>query len=654
MDPTYPRLFSPLKIGAHTVKNRIASTAHATRFDCGGLLTDDYVDYYAEKAAGGVGLMITFGSASVHPGSTPSYGSVALWDRRNETRLSRMADSAHGHGAVLLSQATHLGRRSTSRRSGHVVSAPSDIPEPVNHDIPHVMSRGDISDVVQSFARAARRLERCGWDGVEITSFGGHLIEQFWSPAVNTRQDGYGGILENRLRFSREVIEAVAGTVSDDFLVFVRMTVDPLTAALGLNSDAMLEIARAIDSLGRVDLLSVSGGTGATPEAQEATVPTDAYPRSTYNALARRIRAAVHVPVLVAGRILEPSEAETALEDGSCDLVAMTRALIADPTLPTKAERGTADQVRPCIALNQECIGRVNLGLAMRCAVNPDVPTRRTAHHRPRTGQHVVVVGGGPAGLEAARVAATHGDKVTMYEKSPHLGGQLRLIEQIGVHPDIGAYRRWLERELKRLEVKVNTGVEATLSDILHENTDCIVLATGAESFVPSQATTISAPHGTDVDLLRGDLPLHPDQTILVYDREGGSRGADVATFAATRSRRVLLAAPTVSVVEDVEPWLRPSTLKRLAALRISTLPDILLCEHGENPLQHAWTGEALPLENIDAVIFVGYRRAHDLLARADELDTKHSVRAIGDCLAPRRLYDAITEGVRAGHEPVN
>jgi dimethylglycine catabolism A len=647
-----PYLFAPLQLGSRTVKNRIVSTPHATRFDEGGLIPERYVRYNARKAAGGLGLLMPFGSASVHPTSSPSYGAVSLWNARNEPPLTEIAERVMPTGALLMSQATHLGRRSNSRKSGQVVRAPSDVPEDVNREISHVMTTAEIRAVVRAFGVAAQRLERCGWDGIEITSFGGHLIEQFWSPRVNRRDDLYGGSFENRMRFVHEVIEAVACAVSDTFLVGMRLTGDPMTPDLGLTREAMTEIAAEIDAIGRVDLFSISGGTGATAEAQEASVPTDAYPRGAFNELARAMRAVVSVPVLVAGRILTAAEAEAALEAGDCDLVGMTRALIADPDLPAKAKRGDAARVRPCLALNQECIGRVNLGMPMRCAVNPALGSPAPAGHEEAAARdRLVVVGGGPAGMEAARCAAEAGHEVVLLERSDALGGELRVASLAGDHPDVEPYIAWLSRELARLSVTVTLSCNATPNAVLCLAPTRVVVATGASAFVPPAEPPLGIPAITDVAAVSEPSLLAGARNVLVYDRTGGFRGASAAFAAATQGCAVTLAAPLVSVVEDIEPWLRPSLLQRLAALEVTNAPDVRWEEEGAaGPLVHRWSGRPFDASQFDLAVFAGFRRADDGLGRALIMaEPDLQVTFAGDCLSPRRLYDAVLEGAAAG-----
>jgi dimethylglycine catabolism A len=312
MTTRFRRLFEPIRIGSRAAKNRIASTAHATGYDVDGLLTRSYVEYHARKAQGGAGIILAFGSASVHRGSMASYGSVRLWDPVNEPHLRELARRAHEHGALILSQATHMGRRGNTLRGGGPLQAPGAVPEPVHREIPHVITIAEIQEVIQAFAGAARRLEACGWDGIEITSFGGHLIEQFWSPVINRRTDKYGGDFNGRMRFAEEVIRAVTEAVSEDFIIGFRMTGDPMTGEGGLSREDMLEIAQRLDSLSLIHLFNISGGTGATLASQAATVPPVFFPPGCYNHLAHAMKEVVSVPVLVAGRILTPEQAEAA------------------------------------------------------------------------------------------------------------------------------------------------------------------------------------------------------------------------------------------------------------------------------------------------------------------------------------------------------
>jgi 2,4-dienoyl-CoA reductase-like NADH-dependent reductase (Old Yellow Enzyme family) len=649
-------LFTPMGIGRREVKNRIASTAHATGFGKDGVLNDRYVRYHERKAAGGAGLIMTFGSASVYRESAASYGSVSLWDPANEPFLRDLADRVHAHDALLVSQATHMGRRGSSLESGRPLQAPSAVPEPVHREIPHVLRIDEIGPIVRAFAEAAARLERCGWDGVEITSLGGHLIEQFWSPLINDRTDGYGGDLDGRMRFSVEVIEAVAEAVSDDFIVGFRMTGDPLTDAVGLSPDDMLEIASRLDGLGRIDLFNISGGTGATYASQAATVPPDTFARGCYNHLARRMKEIVSTPVLAAGRILDPGQAEEALAAGDCDLVAMTRAIIADPDLPRKAQAGEAARVRPCIAINETCIGKLYAGAGIGCAVNPAIADDSLDGLARADGRRrVVVVGGGPAGMEAARVAAERGHEVILLERSGRLGGQVAPAAAAPERPHFGLHAKWLESELGRLGADVRLGAEATAEGVLALSPDAVVLATGSVAVVPPEADGLKARCATDVDLLDGEVAVAPGARVLVYDAEGKIRGASAANLAAEAgASRVEVATPLFAVCEDLDVTQRPNVYRRMAKNGVVCSPNQALADrqNGEDlVLKDAHSDEERVIRDADLILFVGYQASVDgLVETLSGARPALEVHQVGDGVAPRRLADAVLEGVRAGN----
>jgi 2,4-dienoyl-CoA reductase-like NADH-dependent reductase (Old Yellow Enzyme family) len=647
-------LFSTIKVGDREVKNRIVSTAHATGFDQGGVLSERHLRYHERKAAGGAGLVMTFGSASVYKESSAAYGSVSLWNPENEPFLRDLAERVHAHEALIMSQATHMGRRGDSALSGRPLQAPSAVPEGVHREIPHVLRTDEIKPIVAAFAEAAARLERCGWDGIEVTSFGGHLIEQFWSPTINKRMDRYGGNLTGRMRFSVEVIEAVADSVSDQFILGFRLTGDPLTDVIGLDRDDMLEIATRLDALGRINLFNVSGGTGATYASQAATVPGDTFARGCYNPLARRMKEHLSVPVLAAGRILDPRQAEEALAAGDCDLVAMTRAIIADPDMPRWSQKREFSRIRPCIALNEGCIGRLYSGMPIVCAVNPAIADDSLDGFAPaRSKRRVVIVGGGPAGMEAARVAAERGHEATLLERAQRLGGQVASAAAAPERPHYGLHVAWLERELARLAVEVRLETEATADDVLAVNPGAVVLATGSSPAIPPEAAGVAVPYATDVDLLDGRVAVELGVRVLVYDREGKIRGGSIANFAAEAgASQVELATPLFTVCEDLDETQKPAMYRRLAKNGVVLSPNQLLIgtQNGRLLLRNVWSGRERIVDEADLLVFVGYQAAESgLFEQLAESTPDLEVHLVGDAVAPRRLSDAVLEGVRAG-----
>ena len=630
------------------LRNRIVSTPHATGWSHDGLIDQTEIDYHVRKAAGGAGLVMTFGSASVDPTTQASYGSIALWDERNEPALRELADGIHRHGALCMSQMTHMGRRGHSLTSGVPLRAPSDLPEGSHLEVPVPLDADELPAIVERFAAAARRLEQCGWDGVEVTSFGGHLIEQFFDPQVNTRTDAYGGSLENRTRFGREVLEEVRAAVSDDFIVGLRMAVDQCLTG-GLGPEDMIEIARSLTSSGAVDLVSVSGGTGATRLATAYFVPGDELPEGVYNERAARLRRAVGVPVLVAGRNVEPEVAEAALSAG-VDLVAMTRAIIADPDLPRKVAAG--ERKRPCISLNEGCIGRLYTGLPMWCSVNPAIREPELARLVPAAVPgRIVVVGGGVAGLEAARAAALRGHRVVVFERRPHLGGRARLAAERQGRERWQLYVDWLRDEAVDAGVEIRLGSPADVAAVLAEQPDAVILATG------SRLRDVAPPSGTpvlDVDtLLEQGLPDGTISRALVLDDEGGFLAPTAAEALVAAGCSVEIATTHTSVGDLIDPTQQPFVLRRLALAGVVQSPNLAWVSAGTGTgieLQHLYTEQVENRTDADLVVVAGRRQSETSLR--DALRTEASglpVTLVGDALAPRTLLDAVAEGARVG-----
>lgn len=651
------RLFSPVELGRRTAKNRIVSAAHNTNLDRRGLLSQAYADYIVRRAQGGPGIVTCFGAASVHEPCGSFQRRVSLWDAGNDRLLRQIADRAHREDCLVLSQAAHVGRRGDSNQTGLPLQAPSEIAEPVHREIPHVLSRNEISHIVDSFVGAAQRLERCGWDGIEITSYAGQLIEQFWSPKVNVRNDEYGGDLVGRMRFSVDVVQAVRAAVSPQFVISFRMTGDPGAASeeLGLDAADMLEIAQRLGRLDCIDLFHISGSSGATREAHAGVVPPDTYARGCYLPLARSMKQVLEVPVLGTGRVLEAQQAEDALAQGDCDLVGMARALIADPDLPKKAESGRLTEVRPCISIITGCAGRTGRGNTLGCSVNPAIAyPQLELHPVPTRRRRVVVIGAGPAGLEAARVSALRGHDVVLLEKEATVGGQMVSAAQAPRREHLVAYVRWLDREIHRLKVDLHVRQESTVDTVIGLQPDVVVVGTGSASVVPPTSRPLQMAACSDVDILDGTVAVTPGSHVLVYDVEGGYRGGSVANMAAgSGAGRVELATPLGMICQELDKLQQPSMYRQLSANNVVWSPNQRLVDSEGSSvfLRNHWSEEERSLDDIDLVIFVGYRQARSqLYASLQDTDASFGIHQVGDCLAPRRLLDATADGVRAGN----
>ncbi|MFS0646272.1 FAD-dependent oxidoreductase [Siminovitchia sp. 179-K 8D1 HS] len=652
--PHFPHLFKELRIKNKIIKNRIVSSAHGESLANEGIINEKFIRYYARKAAGGAGLIFTCGSGTVYEKAAhPKY--VSLWNPKNEEPFKKLTKIVHDHGATIIAQATHKGRRISSKMTGYPIQAPSAVPEDLNGEIPAVLNKEEIQKIIQAYASAAKRLERCGFDGIEVTSYGGHLIEQFWSPVINQRTDEYGGDLAGRMLFSIQVIEAISSAVSEDFIISFRMTGDTQTDAIGLSQEDLLEIAIKLDELKKIDLFNISGSTGSSLELQAGTIPPDPYPRGCYNHLARKMKKFLSVPVMVAGRILDPEQAERALIDGDCDLVAMTRAIIADPDLPNHSYYGRISQIRPCIGTNQGCIGRTYDGFPIACAVNPGIADDSLNDITPAVEkQKVVIVGGGPSGMEAARVSALRGHTVILLERSATLGGQINDGKKQPNRDHYGLHVEWLKREIMRLQVEIQLNTEATADYILELSPDSIVLALGAETIIPIEKNLVQTSCVTDTDVLRGKITNITGKKVLIYDA-GAKRGAYAAIFIAEAgAAKVELLSPRQTVCEELDSTNQPIMYRSLAKNKVICRPNQLL--HGERDgaivFKDAWRDEEQLAGDYDYIVFAGFRKSNNQLKeQIKKLNPRAEVSTIGDSIAPRTMSEAIAEGVRIGNK---
>ncbi len=563
-----------------------------------------------------------------------------------------MAEVVHRHGAKIFCQLTHMGRRGTSTNSSRPLLAPSPISEPAHRERPKEIEPHEIREIVRAFADAAGRLRRAGYDGVEITSYGGHLIEQFWAPHVNQRTDEYGGSLENRMRFGVEVIEAVRDRVGPDFCVGFRMTGDQLLKH-GLGHEQMKEIAARLADLKKLDFFNISGSTGETAELQAKTVPSLDNPLGVFNRYAASIRKVVGVPVIVAAHIVEPAMAEAALRRGDADLIGMTRTLIADPDMPNKALAGEPDEIRLCTGANEGCIGRLFQGLPIRCVQNPLIghEDELDVLAPAPTSRRVIVVGGGPAGLEAARVAAARGHRVTLFERAGELGGQVRTAALAPNRAEYGRAITWLVRQVTKLGVDVRLSSDATAESVLAEAPDAVIVATGARPRPPA----FPAADGVAVvpvdAVLRRDIVPAPGQRCVVIDEDAHMRGPGAAEALLDAGARVEIITKEQTVGLDVDPTLKPALYRRLfeKGVVMTPLTGVVEIADGAVQVEHVYSGErrALPADLV-VLALGGEARAeihHTLRQTAPTLE----LHRVGDCVAPRYLYDAMLEATRAG-----
>jgi len=574
----YPHLFEPIQLNQLKIRNRIVSTAHAEVYAENGIPGERYIRYYEEKARGGVGLAICGGSSPVSQDSPAQWwSSVNL--ARDETMegLAKLAETMHSHGAKIMIQATHMGRRTAWHGFDwpHLVT-PSGVREPVHRGNAKTIEVEEIRRIVREYAQAARRVKASGMDGIEISAAHQHLIDQFWSPRTNHRSDEYGGSLTNRLRFGMEVLTAVREEVGHDFCVGLRMCGDEFHED-GLDHEAFKEIAQAMSESGLIDYLSVIGSGADTHNTLANCMPPMALPPEPFAHLAGGIKSVVKIPVMHAQSIRDAQQAERLLASGTVDMVGMTRAQIADPHMVIKIRDGREDQIKQCVGANY-CIDRQYNGLDVLCVQNAATSREQTMPHiiakssGPK--RKVVVVGAGPAGLEAARVARERGHDVVLFEKQPQVGGQVNLAAKAPKREQMAGIIRWFDLETQRLGVDRRLNTEADVSMIMDERPDIVVLATGGIPHV-DQNPEWGAGEGLSVsswDILSGRVA--PQGNVLVYDVVSTHAGSGVADFIASRGHLVEIATPDVKIADDTGGTTFPIFYRQLYAQGVILTPN--------------------------------------------------------------------------------
>lgn len=650
----YENLLSPFQIGAMTLRNRIVSTPHNTHYPRDGYITEDYIRYYSEKARGGVGLLQGFGSMSVHPTSPyQDWGNLKNWDDSSLPMFEKFAAEMHSHGAKVMAQLTHRGRRGNSTISEQALVSASSVPETVNRFTPRPLKKHEIKDVVQGYANAALRLKRAGFDGAEISAFARHLIDQFWSPQVNVRTDEYGGSFENRMRFGVEVVRAAREAVGSDFVLGLRVSGDELLVG-GRRIDGTQEIVAYMDALGCLDYFSVSGATGEPVSIGQKVIPSFDAPQAVYRQYAVDLKKVTDKPILLAGRIQEPEIADQLIADGVCDLAGMTRALIADPHLPNKLWGTNKTSIKPCVAMQQGCIGRGAMGLYTGCTHNPVIGRENELADvtLSRENRRVLVIGGGPGGLEAARIAAERGHSVVLAEAKPDLGGRVAISAKAPLRPGWGRSIDWLVHEAKRHGVEIITGARMTVADVQKHGADAVIVATGSTPFMPDIADVNDARVISVTDMLE-DMPNIPAASdCLVIDLTGNVEGSLGAHALASAGHSVTIATPDHLLAEIEEKSTREPAYEALHAFGVDIKTDLraerVECS-GEGvtvAFRHVYTNAEQILGKYALVAFSAGARPHDMLSESLE-DLGIETHVVGDAVAPRGIQDAMLEGTR-------
>ena len=651
----YANLFSPIQLGKHLVKNRIWMTAHATLLVKDHLFTDDHIAYYVERAKGGVG-MITMEAMATHPTTQPYKGKAFAFDPRMVPQYRKIADAVHAHGAKILCQPWHRGRQTNSVANGLPVWAPSAIPCAVYREMPHVMTEADIEELVEGYRLSARYAMEGGLDGVEIHGMAhGYLLGQFLSPATNTRDDRYGGSLENRLRIVMDIIDKTRAETGPDAIVGVRINSDDALDG-GLGPHEWAEIARRLEATGKLDYVSCSQGTYVNRMKIYPTAPEE---HGFQIPATRIVKQAIGLPVVAVGRIVTPEEGERFLAEGACDFVGLSRALIADPRWAAKAAEGQSVRIRKCVGANW-CMESIFAQAPLACIHNPAVGEERTMGHgtlaKAANPKRIAVAGGGPAGMRAALTLTRRGHAVTLFEKGPALGGQARWFSSTEIRRELGGIIEHLALELDHAGTAIRLNTEADADTLA--GFDEVVIATGSTPLRHGWGPTRPAnwggpalpgtdqPHVLTLAEVFADAPPAIGPRVVVYDTLGGRQGAVVSDHLATLGHAVTVVTPLGQCFPNLaasRDW--GKAWGRLRRLGVEGLTDHEITAIGADAVavRDLYTGAArdLPAETVVMVLGSSANDGlyHALAARGVP------VHLIGDAMAPRRVNDAIKEG---------
>ncbi len=650
----FPNLFSPLTIGTVEVKNRISFQPHLTNLAVGNMPSERQMYYWGERAKGGAGLIITE-ELTVHPTDMAYEKLIDVYHAEVIPGFKRITDYVHQFDAKIFAQLNHNGQQGDGSISRLPVWAPSPIPDVLFRETPKEMEPEDIEEVAQYFARSAIHVREGGFDGIELQFGHSSLARQFLSPLTNFRGDEYGGSLENRMRAPLRFISAVRKAVGRDFTLGIRMCADEMIPG-GLDLGQVQEICARFEASGLIDFMDLSIATFYNLYLVEGSMHT---PLGYTIPLAAGVREKIKLPVFCTGRINDPVMAEKVLASGQADMIGMCRALICDPFLPKKAREGRMEDIRYCIACNQGCIGRIGMNKLLGCVQNPAVGREKEwgegTLNKASVKKKVTVIGGGPGGMWAAKMAGRRGHQVTLYDRNENLGGQVLTAMKGAGRDEFGVIIRNEKEQVTKAGAVVKTGVEMTTEKVLADRPDVVIIATGSQ---PKQ-NPVPGADGPAIynvwEVLHGAVDLGDHVCLIDYD--GHQRAAATAEFLANQGKKIHMITASLFIGAELGPtqdlYL---TRQRLLQKGVTFTPDIAVMEvsgergaktvKGFNVYSNAWDEWG----QFDSIVLAMGQKADDdlylsLKGKVDELYR------IGDAVAPRKVDMAIWEGHRIGRE---
>ena len=652
MAQEFKHLFSPIRIGPMTIRNRIVSSAHHPLFvnPLTGLPTDQMIDYWVAKAKGGIGLIETY--------LTTTHANVVqdIFRRPGVVdAFKKAADAVHEHGAKLVCQIANSGAQGGGFDTP-VPWAPSPVLAPDGQgrlNCPHEMTREEIKGFVEAFAHAATIAREAGCDGAQIHGAHGYLITQFMSPFTNKRTDEYGGSLENRMRFPLAIVDAVRAAVGNDFVVGIRVSADEFVPG-GLTLDDFLEIASILDRTGKLDYMSVSTGTY---RSIGTAIDSMYYPLNSFVYCAAAVKQVVDIPVVARGRIQDPIQAEEILASNQADMVSMARPIIADPELPNKSREGRLDEIAKCIGCNEACWGtlyftRMPMLRGISCTMNPAVGKEG----EPGWGElepaavkkQVMVIGGGPAGLEAARVAARRGHRVSLYDRGSELGGQTLIAAKAPGRDGFLDIGRYFTHQMSLRDVDIHLNTEVTADMVKGHNPDAVIVATGSIPLIPD----IPGIDGENVvnvwQVLNGEVKV--GNNVVVIGDDDQMQSLSTADFLAEQGKKVEILCWGFFPGSKVEPATREMAYQRLLQKGVVLSPHTIVNEISGNTVitMDRFTNEEGRIEGVDTVVVAcGGREDNGLYY--DLKDRVEEIYVIGDAGGVRKVHNATMDGATVG-----
>jgi 2,4-dienoyl-CoA reductase-like NADH-dependent reductase (Old Yellow Enzyme family)/thioredoxin reductase len=637
----FQKILEPITIKNVTIRNRIVMPAMNTNMASNdGFATMQLTDYYAERAKGGVGLIIV-SAAAIDKNARKRTGGLLLDKDAYKEDLRILVEEIHAHGAMVFQQLNHNGRLLSSMSSGTFrirPVAPSPIPHPVTGEIPKELTQEEILDLIEKFGNAALRAKDAGFDGVELHGAHGYLLNQFLSPHTNKRCDKYGGNFEGRQRFPLEVLQNVRKMVGEDFPLSYRLSAEEFIPG-GLTIEETEVFCSSLAKAG-VDLIHVSAGINESPSTELKVIPMMDTPRGCYLPLAERIKKRVNIPVIAVARINSPQMAEQALVEKKADLIAVGRGLIADPDWVQKAAAGQDGEIRTCIACNQGCMERLIKEEKITCIYNPDVGRERE-YRIVKTGvpKKVLIVGGGPGGMEAARVLSLRGHHVTLWEQGDRLGGQVLLYAGFPGKEEFWGMLDYFTLQLKKCEVSIELNKVATSGNVRAFNPQTVILATGAKPRILALPGIDQAHVFTFKEVL--NKRNNPEKAIVVVG--GGLVGLETALYLSQQNHQVTVVEILAEIASDAGPLVKANLLQKIRKSGITTMTNCELLGIRPTSLDTKQNGAIQEIKNIGAVVLAcGSVPNDDLFKALDKSGIK--LCRVGDCVSPRRCLEATHE----------